>query len=64
MNRCKHKKAKRIDARFQVFWCPTCGAIKTPSAVTSGRYQWMSPQFARDHFKKKEEPCLEQQPSA
>lgn len=52
MNRCKHKKAKLIDARFQVFWCPTCGAIKTPSAVTSGRYQWKAPQFAKDHFKK------------
>ena len=48
-NPCKHKNTTiQIDVRFQVFWCRNCGAIKTPSAVTSGRYQWMSPILARN----------------
>lgn len=50
MNHCKHKNTViQIDQRFQVFWCRNCGAIKTPSAVTSGRYQWKSPIIARNH---------------
>lgn len=43
--RCNHpdSKAKLVDVRFQVWWCRECGAIRTPSAVTSTRHRWMRP---------------------
>lgn len=59
MKRCTHHKAKLIDHRFQVYWCQYCGAIKTPSAITSGRGKWRSPSFVKqmsDFFNQRTQP--------